>query len=439
MTTSIKIEAPVFDPATGLIHVTLNTNTGEKAKIVVDFAELIPFANASSTESVDFFILASCAYGIDRFISRRAFSVDGWSRELNIEIPVSDAEKWTTSTQEIETLLSFLTGDYWTVSFYDSRFELPNTPIGTPYNETFQQVNLFSGGLDSLIGAIDFLEQYPEKKLLLVSHYDRQMRGPFSDQSALKQELINQYPDQFAHLPSVAVYLADSTLLKETTFRSRSILFIGIALLIAESKNIPIAVPENGTVSLNFPLSPSRRSACSTRTTHPSLINHIQILWSKLGINVGLSNPYEFKTKKEMVDNCRNQPLLQRIVNLSNSCGKRGHPVHMTIPASHCGRCMPCVYRRTSLLGITDYTTYGDELNSLKPFKKKKGQDIGACLEFLRHNYTDEDIKNELIVNGLKDLEHINQYVDVVKRTRHELREWVGRYGDAEVRHKAGL
>ena len=79
---------------------------------------------------------------------------------------------------------------------------------------------------------------------------------------------------------------------------------------------------------------------------------------------------------------------------------------------------MPCIYRRASLLKIGDGTTYGDTINSLAPFLSKKSQDVGACLDYLNNPITREEIKQELIVNGVKNLSKINQYVDVVWRTR---------------------
>lgn len=266
------------------------------------------------------------------------------------------------------------------------------------------------------------------------------MGGPKKDQHDLLNELEKKYPEQFLHLPSVKLSVINSSLTSETTFRSRSILFIGIALIVAQAKQIPIIVPENGTVSLNYPLSPSRRSACSTRTTHPTYMGLLSEVWYKLGINTDISNPYEFQTKGEMVEQCRNHKFLHSIVSISNSCGKRGHRAHWTHPeASHCGVCMPCVYRQASLQHIKDVTSYGTSINELVPFKSKKGQDVGACLDYLKKAIVAEDIRNELIINGVKDLSKIEQYTDVVIRTRKELKSWVKMSGNKATRLKAGV
>jgi 7-cyano-7-deazaguanine synthase in queuosine biosynthesis len=267
------------------------------------------------------------------------------------------------------------------------------------------------------------------------------------DQKELLKRLQDVFKDQFAYVPSVEITLSHSTVNKETTFRSRSIIFIGMALLVAQTKNVPIVVPENGTVSLNYPLSPSRRSACSARTTHPTYMSKIRILWAKMGIHTHISNPYEFCTKGEMVSHCKNPKLLEQLVRLSNSCGKRGHRINWELPsATHCGLCMPCTYRRASLLSLNDTTIYGNTINKKwagrrnTPFLlSNQGQDIAACLEFLRKPMSAKDIKDELLVGGVIDLLKIDDYVNVVLRTRDELRNLVNNIGDREVKKKAGI
>ncbi len=440
MKVMINASTPVYDNSRGTATIKLTTDLGDSADVSIDFKKVLPFANLVSEDVVDFFIISATVYGIDRFIERRKNSVDGWSRELKVKLPVRNIQKWKSSKYEIEALFSFLTGDYWEVDFHKSNFHYPDIPLENQFNSSFAQVNLFSGGLDSLIGALNFLKENPKEKLLFASHYDSQMHGPKGDQEGLIKKLEGEYPGQFEYIPSVKVFLDNSTISKETTFRSRSILFIGIALLAAQAKNIPIVVPENGTVSLNYPLSSSRRSACSTRTTHPTFISKIRNLLAKIGIKTKISNPYEFNTKGEMVAQCKDQKLLKQVVDISNSCGKRGHRAHWKYPnATHCGTCMPCVYRQASLLSINDKTSYGAELNSLYPFNSKKGQDIGACLEYLKMNITKEDVKNELIINGLKDLPNIDHYVNVVFKTRDELKKWVKKTGDAKIKTKAGM
>jgi 7-cyano-7-deazaguanine synthase in queuosine biosynthesis len=453
MKTKIKIHAPVFEAQkigknreNKKVKLSLSTillDTEQTAEVEIDFNNLLPFVNLASNIVVDFFLFTASIYGIDRFIERRRNSVDGWSRDLEIDYPVRDITAWNTAKDRIEKMLSFLTGDYWRINFYQEQFSLPIASLKKEFESTFSKVNLFSGGLDSLIGALDHLKSKPNEKIILVSHYDKKMGGPKGDQTDLLKLLNPIYGNQYIQVPSINVSLENSTIKKtETTFRSRSLLFSGMALLIAQSKKVSnIIVPENGSVSLNFPLSSSRRSACSTRTTHPTVLSSISKIWLEFGLNTDINNPYEFKTKGEMVAKCKDKINLANMLSTSNSCGKRGHRAHWDSgnkSASHCAVCMPCVYRRAALLAVSDLTTYGNDLNKLN-LKTKKGQDMGALLNFINDPLTLKKIKNELIVNGIKDLEKLDKYADLVKRTRLELGKYINKFGSHVIKRKAGL
>lgn len=452
MKTKIKINAPVLEiftkgPRKGgkFVSIELNTKVEGELKVgtvEIDFTNLLPFAYHDKSDVLDFFLFTAIIYGTDRFIERRKNSVDGWSRDLEIELPVRNISFWNSSKNKIQKMLSFLTGDYWSLSFYEAEYNFPKEPLKEEFKGSFAHVNLFSGGLDSLIGALDHLKTKPNEKIILVSHFDRKMAKPHKDQLDLLKLIKPIYGDQYVQVPSINVSLINSDIKTETTLRSRSLLFSGMAMLIAQSKQIPsIIVPENGSVSLNFPLSSSRRSACSTRTTHPTVLSLLGEIWVNFGFKITLYNPYEFKTKGEMVKECSDQINLSKLSDISNSCGKRGHRAHWDSglkSASHCGVCMPCVYRRAALLSTNDKTTYGNDLNKLN-LLSKKGQDIGALLNFLNRNLTPQDIKNELIVNGVKEIIKLNEYTDLVFRTRVELKNYINKFGNKEFKRKAGL
>lgn len=436
----IKVNTPIYDAKSGILTVKLSEGSGSISKVSIDFKTLIPYANIVDSQVNDFFVLTCAVYGVDRFINRKQNSIDGWSREIQISFPVCDVTIWNNTKQDLQETLSFLTGDYWTIDFYKSDFfnSLPELPMLS--NENYKQVNLFSGGLDSLIGAVDFLSTHPDDKILFASHYDPQMKGPKGDQDVLLEKLEKKYKGLFDFVHSVKVTLSETTSKRETTFRSRSILFIGIALLISQGEKVTeINVPENGSVSLNYPLSPSRRTSCSTRTTHAFVIDKINSILSKLKIKTLISNPYELKTKGEMVSECKDLDFLAEIVDFSNSCGKRGHRAYWEEDkksSSHCGICMPCIYRQASLMDLKDLTTYGNDINNLPPFKKRKGQDVNILLDFLRKKIGKDEIKTELIVNGIKNLDKLDKYVDVVWRTRNELSKWISKNGNRYIRSK---
>jgi len=121
---------------------------------------------------VDLLVVAAHVHAADTRISRAEQSQDSWTREIRLVIPVSDPVRWTGAIPTLTKTLNFLTGDRWTVGFraQPPRFativqEAPPTLLAPP----FDVVSLFSGGLDSLIGAIDLLEGGATP--LLVSHF----------------------------------------------------------------------------------------------------------------------------------------------------------------------------------------------------------------------------------------------------------------------------
>ncbi|WP_425387695.1 7-cyano-7-deazaguanine synthase [Edaphobacter aggregans] len=149
----------------------------------------------------------------------------------------------------------------------------------------------------------------------------------------------------------------------EITLRGRSLLFIAVAVCVASAYKLkgPILLPENGTIALNVPLSPSRRGSCSTRTAHPHYVAQLQKMFGLVGIGNEIANPLLTKTKGEAVRQCLNLPLLTKIFAASVSCAKSGHTKDWkNRSASGCGRCMPCIYRRAALHSAgLDSESYG--------------------------------------------------------------------------------
>lgn len=404
------------------LRIKSHSDTGIDTGVDIDMSNLAFFIGRVPSCLVDLFYLSTVVYGIDRSISRSLYSLDGWSRELHVTMKLSNHELFMRNKEKVDNMLSFLTGDIWDIHY--ERTEIPEMASVDirEMHEDYGQVNLFSGGMDSFIGAIDYLAAPHEKKLCLISHYDHKMKGPLDDQKDA-QNALQPYSNDFYHLPSVAIFPISSN---EKTCRSRSFIFITIASLVASWKQIGIVVPENGSVSLNFPLSPSRRGACSTRTTHVLFVNQLKEVLASLNTPIEIENPYEFQTKGTMVRNCKNQELLLDTLDKTNSCGKRNMRQHMTDKtASHCGRCMPCMYRRASLIGYKDLTTYGDTLAQLYHDKGERSDDFFAMINFLHLKLSDDDIRKVLRIAGLGRLDTFEKYVQLVKETREELKAMI--------------
>ncbi|MBR3406453.1 MAG: hypothetical protein IKG92_06105 [Bacteroidales bacterium] len=414
-----------------------HSDTCIDTSVNIDMSVLSFFEGKIPSYLIDLFYLSTVVYGIDRAVSRHIYSIDGWSRELNVTMKLQHSELFKANKDLIDRMLSFLTGDIWTIDY--EHVDMPAMRVADlpEMDGDYGQVNLFSGGMDSFIGAIDYLAAPHQGKLCLISHYDHKMKGPLEDQNNAL-DALGTYAGDFYHLPSVAVFPITSN---EKTCRSRSFVFIAIASLVASYKQIKIVVPENGSVSLNFPLSPSRRAACSTRTTHVLFVNQLKELLASLGSPTIIENPYEFETKGAMVRHCKNRDLLLVTVNKTNSCGKRNMRQHMTnTTASHCGRCMPCMYRRASLTGYRDLTTYGDTLGQLFQDRGERSDDFFAMINYLRTNMMDDDIRRELRIAGLGRLDTFEQYVQLVKDTRAELKAMIMAQDNCdEVKRYVGL
>ena len=378
------------------------------------------------TPSVVFSLLylSAIVYAIDRSVSRHIHSIDGWSREFDVDINLPEHELFQPLEMSISKMLSFLTGDYWDCHFLGEAKVRYGKYSNTDYFDGITQVNLFSGGMDSLIGAIDYMTDHPDGKLFLASHYDSNMSAR-PEQNKLKELFAQKFTKQFCFIQAVMI---DPGLSIENSCRSRSLMFISIALIVASYSNCDVVVPENGSVSLNYPLSASRRSSCSTRTTHPVFLKQLNDLVALLGLSSRIDNPYVKMTKGEMVQYCSDKSYLLQIVSESNSCGKKSKRQFFNDNslATHCGHCMPCMYRRAALIGENDPTTYGNRfitLYNLKSLNNKNSlpNDFFAMLEFLKKDLTREEIKKELRIAGMAGFGDLDEYVDLVVRTRAEL------------------
>ena len=120
---------------------------------------------------VDVLVLAAHVHAADTRISRTSESQDGWTREIRLIVPVSNPDRWNVASTTFMRLLNFLTGDRWTLAFRARPSEFSAVARQQPARlarPAFNDLALFSGGLDSLIGAIDALEL--GRSPLFVSH-----------------------------------------------------------------------------------------------------------------------------------------------------------------------------------------------------------------------------------------------------------------------------
>jgi hypothetical protein len=448
MTISVKI-LPAKKTKQGFAPVSLLKPDGRKlCQLDIEYSKLTHL-NQENTSAIDFLLIASTVYSLDKLINRET-GKDNWTREFSVTIPVSKIDVWNKVKVDLDRCLSFLTGDNWDMHFV-SQESTPVRPIPPKRGQriiipTGNAISLFSGGLDSLVGVIDWLASHPDQKLVVVGHHDAKMPGPFDDQKKLLEKLCSEYPKRI-HDILVRVGHDDEIVKKtEITLRGRSLIFIALGIFVASSfgPSIPLLIPENGTIALNVPLTPSRRGSCSTRTAHPYYLTLLSRVLNGVGLTNPIINPLELKTKGEAVEQCLNPTLLQRAALESVSCAKRGHKKHFTHrDAKSCGRCMPCIYRRAALhKNGLDTERYGDDFcQGEVPIlqDEDKSKDIRACFSFLNLNPSIDEISTRLLANGSLDSRQLQVYAEMVQRSMDEIRALIRDKAISDIKRQAGV
>lgn len=368
-----------------------------------------------STQVWDFATIASVVAAADKAILR-SDTADGWTRMIDLSVYLADPAVWDAKRTELEGLLQFLTGDFWTLRFLPGGMKPPQAK--KPQKRSADCVCLLSGGIDSLVGAIDLTAS--GKKPLFVSQV---VRGDRDAQTKFAAALGGsgrhcQWSFAVRH-PGVS----------EKSTRARSILFFAFAALVTSAipstkkRPVDLVVPENGFISLNVPLGPGRIGSLSTKTTHPVYMTGIQELWDTVGIQARLSFPYRDSTKGELLLNCADRKQLVKLIGESISCGKyRRHNL------THCGECVPCLVRRAAFLKakLRDTTTKGYLSENLA---HAESRDVAAAAAaYLR--YQDEGIRR-FAGGALSFASHAERgrYEDVVARGMDELGQLLSSHG----------
>lgn len=419
-------------------------NGDELGQLDIDFSALALLT--APDWAADLLVLSAAVYALDK-LTARSWAPDGWTREFKLALPVAAPKLWRAQQERLVEALNFLTGDQWKLSFSKrehSLFRPRQRRRRRPLSIQPTVVCLLSGGLDSLIGAVDLLSGRPDDKLLLVGHHDGQMAGPLDDQTGLLQRLRTEYPDRTAPL---LVRVGHSGTAEEITLRSRSLVFIALGTFAAAAlgTDVPLVMPENGTISVNVPLTPSRRGSCSTRTTHPHFMQLMRTIVAGLGGGGHLDNPLQFKTKGEAVTQCLNPRFLSSVANASVSCAKRGHTsTWKRRTANGCGRCMPCIYRRAALHAAgLDTETYGLDICTgevdVSSRSEQGPNDLRACFSFLKRSPSTREIERMLITSGPLEAAALREHAGVVERAMDEIRALLGDKATAAIKLHAGV
>lgn len=304
---------------------------------------------------VDLLEIATYVYCADQATTRGGLSSRDygakWRRQLQFHVPVREPDLW--SSKAVRTALcdtlGFLSDDEYEFVFKKLAKPPPvdqYLDFGPAEGAGFQaeEVLLFSGGLDSLGGAVQ--EIITEKRsVALVSH--RSSAKIDSKQRQLVHDLKNLSPArQPFHVP---VWINEQKALnQEYTQRTRSFLFASMGAVVARIFDLwRIRFYENGVVSINLPISPQVVGGRATRTTHPQVLNGFAEVFSAVfGKPFAVENPFVWKTKAEVARAIRDAGCGD-LIKHSVSCA---HVLEMTTLQTHCGKCSQCIDRRFATL-----------------------------------------------------------------------------------------
>lgn len=302
---------------------------------------------------VDLLEIATYVYCADQAVTRGGDGVNNlgadWRRRLFFRIPVREPDLWSSKKvrSALLTTLGFLSEDE-----YD--FEFTKLTDGPPVQEylftgqndgpeRIEEVALFSGGLDSLGGAVQ--EAVVDKRrIALITHQ------PTRKLVRRYRKLTRELTERSALEPMfVPVTINKSKVLgREYTQRSRSFLYMALGATVAQMLGLArIRFYENGVISFNFPPSAQVVGARATRTTHPQVMNgYAEILSLVAGRRFDVENPFLWKTKADVVGGIVSAGCGD-LIRFSTSCT---HTWEMTNLHPHCGACSQCIDRRFAVL-----------------------------------------------------------------------------------------
>ena len=384
-----------------------------------------------SATVVDLLYAAMSVYAADLCIPRQCAD-DAWTRDIRLHLAVADVATWQPVLPLLAEMLGFLSGDDWELCVHShSRYAPPAARVPL-LDDRPNAVALFSGGLDSLVGAIDLLAQ--GRRVEFVGQY-----GPDPLPREFQRRVWGGLPEELRKRGTRLAFHIQPPVIPgqyDKTMRCRSFLFLALGLAVADalSADCPLYVAENGFISLNVPLTRARMGSLSTRTTHPHFIGLVRQVLDVLGIRHAVNLPYRFKTKREMLSEVSNTEALRDGARLTMSCAHSSYNRFLgRSPKMHCGHCYPCIVRRAAMCsaGLPDADYVSDVLTETPDPGTETGRDIRAVGMAVRRSIslTDTRAMHDVLLNGPLPPEDIREYARVYARGMQELADFVTQRG----------
>lgn len=300
----------------------------------------------------DFIWLTVAVYLADRCAPRYPYGMSGpahWRRRIHLEIPVSDVAVWAKAETALAHVLEFLTEDDWTFEFLPGRAEFDaerQRYFSKMRGPEIAWTSLFSGGLDSLAGALQWLARTGGTGLLVSGQTHSRIAAGQESQVA---ELREQFPRRIEHV-GIGYGFPDKQRHElsgfESTQRTRAFMHTALGSVAARmAGNSRLFLFENGFGALNLPCDSAQFGSQNSRGTHPVFLRRMAALVSAVFAQpFVIANPFTLSTKAQMVSATsvrRFAPLLEK----SFSCDRFPNYKH---PAPQCGCCPSCLIRKLS-------------------------------------------------------------------------------------------
>lgn len=367
------------------------------------------------TQFLDILEIATYIYCADQAATRGGDGVrdfgENWRRRFFFRIPVRHPDLWNQNkiNDLLRSTLGFLSDDEYLFDFTKLekgpplqtylQFSDVDISLGNP-----EEVILFSGGIDSLGGAVQ--EAVVDKrKTVLVTHRSTQK---LSRRHRRLLELLSNHSMEIPPLHFCVSVNKNKSLGKEYTQRSRSFLYAVLGATFAQMLGLSrIRFYENGIISLNLPLSAQVIGAKATRTTHPKVINGFAKIFSELAEKrFDVENPFIWKTKTDVVELIAKAGC-EELIEPSTSCT---HTWLTTNYQPHCGACSQCIDRRFSVLanGLEKYDE-GYKVDLLTG-ERKEGEHRTMLAAY---------VETATEISKMKPIEFFARYGEVSRVLRH--------------------
>lgn len=302
----------------------------------------------------DLLEIAGLVYAADRNIGRgnnSSLEYHSWARNFHFIIKVRDFDFWQNPAinKQLSEALCFMSGDNtYEFTFQNGGQDSGQTSLFDAEGIALEKkentcIALFSGGMDSLAGALSILEE-TDQNLILVSHRSNNP-GVSSYQDRVFKLLREDYPNRIQYFPFYCNLAGERAV--EETQRTRVFLYTAIAFsLMSLASKREIHVFENGITSLNFSKRQDLMNARASRTTYPKTLGLLKNFYcSIVGNDVEIKHPFLYQTKTDIFSKVKGYKKETYIDN-TVSCTKTFIKFKNNSKATHCGGCSQCVDRR---------------------------------------------------------------------------------------------